>query len=515
MRRTVPRKSWPLLALAFVALSSSDVASQAAEPAIPRVATLVGPGPRFVVTQSDAWVDGVAGSATETLDLATGRYAEQIHAGTASYGDGFDGTHRWSNDASGMPVIDDTSDGALDARVWAHLFGRKGPEHLIARALPSDGMHERLRIRYGALTGPVDITLDLPQLHVSRIDDFSGATPSSARYSDYRVAGNAIIPFRTDMANGYSTTRLRVRSVRDLVMVSKRAFAPPAAPRDAELDGITAVPLDLRHHQVIVPIRIDQGPTLEVLFDSGSTNYLSPRAARLLGLPVVGSAKSGGFGAGKVEQRYTLARRLRIGRAELRDIPFNVLDDGSPDTDGAIGCEILLRFAVRFDFRRQIVQLARDRRSLGDLGTPLPIRTGSCQAETDATIDGLRGQIGIDTGSATGVDIMTPFVNGHRLIKHYWAWRSIAGSGIGGSTRELLAHANVFALGPFTLRDVGLGLGTMTQGAFADPTMMANVGIPVLSRFNVTLDYRSHRMWLDPVAPLYGIPYEIPYQRSR
>jgi len=273
--------------------------------------------------------------------------------------------------------------------------------------------------------------------------------------------------------------------------------------------------MDLRHHQVVVPIRIDQGPTLNVLFDSGSTNYLSPRAARLLGLPLEGSAKSGGFGAGTVDERYTVARRLRIGRAQLSNIPFSVLDDGARDTDGAIGCEILLRLAVRFDFSRQIVQLARDRRSLGELGTSLPIRTGSCQAETDATIDGLRGQIGVDTGSATGIDIMTPFVNEHRLIKRYWAWRSITGSGIGGSTRELLAYANVFGLGAFRLHDVGLGLGTMTKGAFADPTMMANVGIAVLSRFNVSLDYRSHHMWLDPIASLDGIPYEIPYNRSR
>jgi hypothetical protein len=264
------------------------------------------------------------------------------------------------------------------------------------------------------------------------------------------------------------------------------------------LDGVTAIPLELRRGHPVVAIRIDDGPPLHVLFDTGSSNVLTPEAARRAGLHAVGEGRVGGMGPNLARRHYATAHRLTIGRAVLHDQPFSVVEDRTSRLDGAIGCEVLQRFAVRFDFRRNTVELASDARAFEISAPAIPFRFSGCEPEVDGELDGLAGPIAIDTGDANALDVTAPFVRTHKLIARYRTHEVGFADAIGGTSMGFFAHAKTLRLGPVVAHDVPIILNAATSGAMNDPAELGNAGLPLLARFIPVFDYRNSRMWLLP-----------------
>jgi hypothetical protein len=481
---------------ALVTLASVAPASRPAALPDLRVIRRLSPRHRFVRLRAEIDGDGVRGEETGLYDLATGRFVERIVAGPVSFSDGFDGARVWSADATGMPIVAGNAEDRLDALAWAHFFGRGGPERPAFTRLAVRPGEVVVRLRYTGLSAPIDVTLNQVSGLVTAIEDDSRGEAGRSHFADYRRVDDVLLPFRADTATRYGPWHERVRAVDFPAGTTDDAFGPPPRPQDAELDGITAVPLEMRRGHPVVAIRIDHGPVLRVLFDTGSSNILTPEAARRAGLQTVGEGKIGGMGPSVVRQRYATARRLTIGRAVLHDQPFSVVDDQTSGLDGAIGCEVLQRFATRFDFRRKTVELARDARLFGIRATPIAFRFSGCQPEIDGALDGLPGAISIDTGDANAFDVTAPFVRAHKLIARYRTTQIGFADAIGGASMGFFAHAKTLRLGPVVAHDVPIILNAATSGAMNDPAELGNVGIPVLARFVAVFDYRNSRMWL-------------------
>ncbi len=483
----------PLALAAAIALTRSGQAAPAPDVRVIRAGATA---QRYVRLFQDIEVDGVRGTETSLIDLATGRYAERLSAGPLSSSDGFDGTRSWSADATGMPIVEGNAQARLDSLAWAHFVGRRGPEQPRVSTTRNRRGELVVRLRYAGLSAPIDVTLDRRTGLVSEIEDDSGGEPAHARYGDYRRAGDVVIAFRQELATRFGVAREHVRRVEPLATVPDGTFDPPPPPHDATLDGTTSIPMEMRRGHPLIPIRIDDGPPIRVLFDTGASNDVTPSVARRLRLNVVGDAKVGGFGAGVVPRRYTTAKRLRIGSAELRDQPFAVIAGDSDGIDGTIGCEVMLRFAVRFDFARKRVDLTRDVRNFGLRDASIPMRLSGCEPEIDGALDGMPGALGIDTGDANALLVMAPFVKAHGLIARYKADEFIATGAVAGFAAALRAQASTVQLGPVVLHDIPLELSIMKKGAANDPSELGNVGVEILRRFETVFDYRSSRMWL-------------------
>jgi len=451
---------------------------------------------RYVRLLQDIDVDGVHGTETSLVDLATGRFAERVSAGPLSSGDGFDGTRAWSSDATGMAIVEGNAQARLDSLAWAHFVGRRGPEHPIVSTSRNVHGDAIVRLRYPALDAPIVVTLDRSTGLVREIEDDSGGEATRSRYADYRRVNDVVVPFSQEITTRFGIARERVRSVEPVASVADDAFDPPPPPDDATLDGTTSIPMVLRRGHPIVPIRIDDGPVLHVLFDTGASNDVTPSVARRLHLQVVGAGKAGGFGAGVVSRRYATAKRMRIGNAELRDQPFAVIAGDDPGVDGTIGCEVMQRFAVRFDFRGKRIVLSRDVDAFGISAPAIPMRLSGCEPEIDGALDGMPGALGLDTGDANSLLVMAPFVRAHKLVARYHANEVILSGAVAGYAAGLRAIAHTIRLGPVTVDDVPIELSVMTKGAANDPTELGNVGIRILSRFEPVFDYGSNRVWL-------------------
>jgi Aspartyl protease len=490
----------PALALALTALLCVGAVPSPGTPTIPaelRIIRSVGHAPRYVRLRSRRTSLGVSGEQTRLIDLETGRYVDRVAAGVLSHAAGFDGNRVWSADVTGMPLIEGNADTRLDVMAEAHLFGRRGPERPQMRLLRSTPHELVVRSTYRGLSAPIDVTVNRKSGLVSAVRDDTGGEPTRIVYSDYRRVGNLVVPFSSVTITRYGITRESVHDVETTDRVGPGMFAQPPEPNDVQLSGSTAVPMSFRDLEIGVPVRIDDGPPLHMLLDSGSSNYLTITTARRLHVRTVGKGKSGGVGANLVTERYTTVKRLRIGSAVLRDQPFSVLDDKDLAFDGTIGCELFQRLAVRLDFRNRLVRLARRARDLGVTAAPIPMRLAQCTPEIDGAVDEMHGALAIDTGSSESLDVFSPFVRRHHLVARYHGIRAPSiGGGIGGDTQGYLARARVIRLGPIRFTGVTVILDDMASGALSDPTELGLVGLPLLWRCDVTLEYRAGRMWL-------------------
>jgi hypothetical protein len=441
--------------------------------------------PRFVRLRLDVIAYGVAGRGEIVVDRATGRFVRRFDAGPVSEREGWDGTHAWRADATGMARVQGNADEYAAILVWSRLLA------------PADGAAAREH----PVRAP-EIAADPRTGEVTLLVRHAGQATERTTFADYRNANGFLVPFAFADESENGTWSARVRAVETPRAVADGAFAPPAEPRDATLRGVETVQTSggAGSDVPVIPVSVNGGPPLRFVLDTGGQNVIAPDAARRAGMEPVGEGTVGGAGAALQKIRYASARSVRVGDAEMRDQPFVVLDFGkNAPIDGIVGYELLARFAARVDLQRGRIELARDARALNATGIAVPMALDERQPQVDGVLDGIPGAMTIDTGSASSVDVNTPFVLAHDLRARYHA--DVEGypiNGIGGPVHAYFAHAAELRLGDVRVRDVDLLLTDARAGAESNPAIAANVGGRLLRRFTLVLDYRASTIHFEP-----------------
>ena len=485
---------------AALALSASSTHASAV-PDIRVIRTVPGVHkPRFVRLRFDAVVFGIRGTDELLVDLATGRFAERTDAGPASSYQGFDGARAWSSDATGLAEIADAAEDRSLVLATSYLLAgaRRAPR---AEVLSATRRFLRERLRYRGLARPIDVRIDRSTGRLAGAELRAGSERTTLSVDAYGSAGTLIVPARLRSHSDFGEVRETLRSVELPRAAARNAFAPPRPPNDTTLAGVTTVPLAMYPDGPVTTIRVDGGPPLHVLVDTGSSCTLTESAARRAKLRLLGRATSGGVGPHLVPTRLATAKRVRIGGAGLRNQPVEVIAErdlaAGGRTDGIIGYELFARLAVRFDFERRTMQLARGAAALRPRGTRVPFVLTGGQPQVDGAVDGLRGPITIDTGSGYGLDVTSPTVRAHDLVRRYHATEYESAANIGGLLADYRARARTVRLGSVVVHDVPIALDLGTSGALDDPSTIGNAGLPVLRRFVVVLDYRGRAMYLE------------------
>lgn len=452
-----------------IALLHANAVSDA-EPVV-RPAGNAATASRYVRLLLDVTAYGVAGHGEILIDRQSGRFVRRFDTGPVSEREGWDGARAWRADATGMPRIEGNSDERAAIAEWAHLLTPVDPT---ARERP-------LKAPELSLDGGGELT---------KIARYVGHAVERTAFGDYRSAGGFTLPFAVTDTSENGVWEARVVTVETPRALPDLAFAPPPEPRDATLEGVDEITLIGGFGVPVVPVRIDDGPPLRFILDTGGQNVITTAAARRAGLRVVGAGTVGGAGPGLAKTRYATVRRVRVGRGELRDQPFIVLDFGAP-FDGIVGYELLARFGARLDMTHHRLQLAPDADLLLPGGVAVPMSFDERQPQVAGAIDGIPGALTIDTGSSSAVDVNAPFVRAHDLRARYHA--EVGGfpiSGVGGPVHAYFARAAELRIGDLPIPDVDLLLTDATAGVEAEPTIAANVGMRVLQRFTLVFDYR-------------------------
>ncbi len=444
------------------------VTAPVVRPAVPSAAA----GARYVRLRLDVTTMGISGHGEILIDRTTGAFLRRFDAGPVSDRDGWDGTDVWHADATGMPRIEGNADERAVILTWARLFAAAAPPPVPPPSRPPDVTVDRARDETTAVT-----------MHV-------GPWTERVTFAAYRVESGVLAPTTVSDVSVNGAWTAHVVGIETPRSVPATAFAPPPAPDDATLHGVSTIPIVGDGTYPIVSVAID-GTPMRFLIDTGGQNAISTQAARRAHLDVVGSGTVSGVGTALATTAFATVRAVRVGDAEMRDQPFYVLDLGNAPIDGIVGYELLARFAARIDLQHARVQLAREARALTAGGVAVRMTLDDRQPQVEGALDGIPGTMTIDTGSAGSVDVESPFVAAHDLRARLHGEVQASASGVGGAAHGFVARAHELRLGAVVVPSPAVFLADDRAGGYADPTIAANVGNQVLRHFAVLFDYRD------------------------
>ena len=249
-------------------------------------------------------------------------------------------------------------------------------------------------------------------------------------------------------------------------------------------------------------------PPVSVLFDSGSGSLMSRHLAARLGLKLEGHGALTGFGANTVQSQFALADTVALGGLTLHNVHFFVIDPppGIGQDFAVLGDQLLQQTVVRLDWTAQqltLIEPAHFRPAPGAQHIDAHAEHNGVLAQ--ASVDGLPGTFGIDTGDTWSLELFTPFVHGHDLVARYRpTFKGYAGRGFGGPDYAFYTRVPTLQLGPYAVHQPITFLLDNAGGAGGGPNA-GNIGQRVLQQFTLTFDLAHGALYLDPNAN-YGRP---------
>jgi len=438
------------------------------------------PAARYVRLQMTVDGYGMDGSATLLVDREQARYIEHFDLGPQSFYQGYDGSRAWQADVNGTTAIQGNSLDRSTVRAWGDLFAFQRPA--------------------GA---PGSVTTDPATHRLARFSMWNGNANETATFSDYQTfSRGTIAPRSITYVDDNGIWKARVTGIETPDDVSGSAFAPPPAPRDASIAGGQTSVSFLTATEIIIPVRIDDGPEMHFILDTGGQNVLTTASVKRLGLHTIGHGTVGGAGAGLIPTSFVTVRSVRIGGAEMRDQPFIVIDSSVlGGIDGIVGFELLSRFAARIDYRTNTLTLASSLPAAWTRGveaTPFVFRSRAPQI--DGLIDAFPGSLVIDTGNSGVLDVNAPFAIAHDLWTYYHAALPKKGTlvGVGGGVDTSNIVVKKLRLGTATVTNVHGDLTQATAGVEANASFAANLGEGIFRNFAFVLDYAHQRVYFAP-----------------
>lgn len=422
---------------------------------------------------------GIDGTATLLVDRERARYVEHFNLGPQSFYQGFDGLHAWQADVNGTTALQGNSLDRATVRAWGDLFAFRRPPDAPGRVVVDPATHR-----------------------LARFSMWNGNANETATFSQYQAFSGSIAPRSITFTDDNGTWKARVTSIETPEAVARGAFLPPAVRRDASVAGGQTTVSFLTATEIIVPVRIDDGPVMHFILDTGGQNILTNASVKRLGLQPIGRGTVGGAGAGFIPTSFLTVRSVGIGGAEMRNQPFIVIDSSVlRGVDGIVGFELLSRFAARIDYRTNTLTLASSvpQSWIGGVDpTPFVFRSRAPQIE--GSIDAFPGPLTIDTGNSGVLDVNAPFAKVHDLWTYYHAASPKNGSlvGVGGAVVSSNVLVKKLRLGSATVRNVHGDLTQAAAGVEANPSFAANLGEGIFRNFTLVLDYAHERVYFAP-----------------
>ncbi|MDP1555825.1 MAG: aspartyl protease family protein [Hyphomonas sp.] len=273
------------------------------------------------------------------------------------------------------------------------------------------------------------------------------------------------------------------------LLLTACASAPPPAP-DLRVSG----------NRLFIAAEIN-GQPIEALLDSGAEmTLLDAAAAARLGLGTAGSADVRGSGAATEEVTFAEGLQTRAVGITLENQMAAVLDltDISARVVGEPVAAILGREifdAARFylDIETGAFRTANDTTLDGAVRLPLTDAMGIKQVPV--RIEGQPESLAdFDLGNGSRVLISEAFARRAGLLEPARITGTESGGGIGGAVTRQLVTLETLEIAGQTLRNVEAAIDPSPDAPDA------NVGVSVLRRFDMLIDFPGGAVWLRPRA---------------
>jgi predicted aspartyl protease len=475
---------------------------------------------RALHTRARLSAGGLSGTAESWVDVRTGRFLDSFVLGPVTGAEGFDGKVKWSQDPSGQTLADDSGDAregtVNDAylRSLAFWYPERRPAEIAYAGRREEAGRAFHVLRIHPEGGrPFELWIDAASCLIDRTVERTAGDLRTTFFSDYRAVDGVEVAFASRSTNGeakYDQT-VTVDSVEVNPPLDEAKFRMPAGRTDdfAIAGGKTSatIPFELLNNHIYVRAEID-GKPLQVLFDTGGANILTPAAAQRLGLKTEGKLQGRGAGEKSEDLGLTKVSELKLGELTLRNQVFYTLplaglaEAEGMDVDGVVGYEVLKRFIARVEYaRRRLTFTLPAAFREPPAGTVVPFTFDGQTPQVEGEVDGVPGKFTIDTGSRASLTLNRPFAEEHGLqAKYAPQLEALAGWGVGGGVRSAFTRVKSLKLGNVEIPAPVTDLALSQKGAFANRYLAGNVGGGVLRRFDVTFDYGKQRLIFEPNA---------------
>ncbi len=281
-------------------------------------------------------------------------------------------------------------------------------------------------------------------------------------------------------------------------------------PAVARAQVVADVRFRLIDNRVFVPAMLNgRGPYDMLLDTSADTGGVSLAVMEEIEAKAEGRERAGGAGEGKDVVFKTHIASLRIGRAELRNLPaiaenFAALNDviGFQRFDGIAGQAVFRRYVVDIDFARGHLKLIEPkgfRPPTGAIAIPFTFYDGYMPL-VRGTVAGVRGRFVVDLGDRSSLTLFGPYWRSQHLDDKLGPGvEALTGYGVGGPIRGLVVRVPQFGFGKAKANGIVARLSLQKSGGFADPHIAGSIGTGVLKHFRTIIDYPHSRFLLVPL----------------
>lgn len=265
-----------------------------------------------------------------------------------------------------------------------------------------------------------------------------------------------------------------------------------------------ARPFELRDGQVVITVTL-KGRELPALLDTGATvSLIEVGLAKELGIRVQ-KTSGGTFGAagdGVAYLRSERAVEIDFGAGPMRRHVGAYPTGNVFAADGVrilLGMDFLGAMAVSLDFQSMTVDFERSSSFAAPSGQPLAMTNSGWRRPTlSVDISGVRAELLLDTAASGALHLDSSFVAGAPSLNKLPTspTRIIAIDGIGDHDAIIVPH---IAIGEHVFENVSASSASLGKlRAFGG--MDGLVGVDLLRRFNLVVDFGRHRIWMTPIS---------------
>jgi hypothetical protein len=381
------------------------------------------------------------------------------------------------------------------------------------------GKYAILRVRFGDADS-YDLVIDpaTGALHGRRYTQ--DARTAFVRLSDWRLVDRVRFPFKREeyRPNGELDATIRVRSVETNGKFSDALFARPAATRTLAFAAGAHSTGPIRYNpftgtRIYIPAKVN-GRDVEVLLDSGAdATVLDKGFAESVGRKTLGAGVATGSG-GEQEQGYAKDVHVSIGNMTL-DLPTVGTTDlasvgkriGIP-LPVVLGQEVFLQSIVDIDPSGPTIDFhdpATFRPPLGAVMVPLePL--GSLR-EVPVSVEGLPpAPMLFDLGNGGYMSLTPAYWQAHHLLAGRRSSTRSSGA-VGGEQINRVATLKSVRFAGIMFHDVPTEF-TAPNVEINSDREAGNIGMPLLKRFRMMIDFQNNRMFVIPLAGRIDAPFE-------
>jgi predicted aspartyl protease len=278
-----------------------------------------------------------------------------------------------------------------------------------------------------------------------------------------------------------------------------------AGPRAA----LAATGLDflfVHDRQILFPITVNGQPA-EAWLDSGaSASVLDAAFARQLGVTLQGGVQARGVSAGLDGVRLTHVD-LKAGDLDMPGRRAAVMDLGavarvvSRPVQVLLGRDVFDEAVVDIDFQARRINFLRRAGFVPPPGKPVSLRPSADLRSFPIDIAGTPTEAIFDLGNAGALLLDTDFAEAHRLLRGRRRSTEL-GVGADGPHEQVLVGLDQVQVGGVSFNAVP---SVATAGLASRAP--ANVGLQLLSRFRLVIDFAGDRMWMTPYADAASRPF--------